>query len=571
MSQSNLENAIIARLEKASDKGDRVVSCCPYHNERSPSFSFYRNGGFQCFGCGKRGSILELARHLGLEGIQPGRQAPHSSLNRRVVYEYHDDSDNLVARVTRIEGDEGKKFLQETKNPETGRWELKRHYPLPLFKLPLLRDAEDGSIVWVVEGEKCVEAITSIGGVATTTAGGSKAFRSADLTGLHYLKKKRVIIIPDNDDPGEAYAECWRVECRKRRIDACVVRLPRARSSKYDVFDHLAEGGTLQELIDIANVAASQSREAMRLSTTLYEAAGRLQGGAKEAEVKREILRLVGASESVTEGAESFSSYQAKLRLAEKKKSGELDERFHFGLPSVDRITHGIVKGSLVILGGSPGRGKTGLSGQLAEHFAQHYGAVHITSAEMTEVELQGRAAVRYFQRPLEHVSYEDILEWAERYREEPIEIHPRSVTLDWLEANLRLWAAMQDKPIFAVVDYLQILDRPANQDDQTFIAQATRRLKKLAMDLQIIIVLLSQLSRNGQDGEAPDMRCFMGSSAIESNADVAMVLWADNKLHVLKNRNGETGATPINFDKARMTFSCVEGILSEGERWIEF
>lgn len=43
------------------DKGNRLAACCPYHSEKTPSFSIYKDGGrWICFGCGKKGTLSDL-------------------------------------------------------------------------------------------------------------------------------------------------------------------------------------------------------------------------------------------------------------------------------------------------------------------------------------------------------------------------------------------------------------------------------------------------------------------------------------------------------------------------------
>lgn len=57
------------------DKGDRFKACCPYHSEKTPSFSIYKEGGnWVCFGCGKKGKLSELLKDLTGESLSFKRQ-----------------------------------------------------------------------------------------------------------------------------------------------------------------------------------------------------------------------------------------------------------------------------------------------------------------------------------------------------------------------------------------------------------------------------------------------------------------------------------------------------------------
>jgi Protein of unknown function (DUF3987) len=73
--------------------------------------------------------------------------------------------------------------------------------PRPLYRRP---DFADAGRVYIVEGEKAADAARSIGLIATTSAHGSK---SADKTDWTPLAGKECVILPDNDKPGEAYAD----------------------------------------------------------------------------------------------------------------------------------------------------------------------------------------------------------------------------------------------------------------------------------------------------------------------------------------------------------------------------
>ncbi|MGZ0168181.1 MAG: DUF3987 domain-containing protein, partial [Planctomycetales bacterium] len=73
--------------------------------------------------------------------------------------------------------------------------------PRPVYRLPSVVDAER---VFVVEGEKCADALVSLDVVATTSSGGSNA---AGRTDWSPLSGKEVCILPDNDGPGHDYAE----------------------------------------------------------------------------------------------------------------------------------------------------------------------------------------------------------------------------------------------------------------------------------------------------------------------------------------------------------------------------
>ncbi|WP_392337179.1 hypothetical protein [Loktanella salsilacus] len=113
---------------------------------------------------------------------------------------YCDDQGNTVLIANRFERGGGDKFFipydvaAETWTALDSR---------PLYRLPELQAANLDRPIIVTEGEKCADALTTLGFIATTTFGGSNAARKTDLTPL---TGRRVIVWPDHDEPGQKYA-----------------------------------------------------------------------------------------------------------------------------------------------------------------------------------------------------------------------------------------------------------------------------------------------------------------------------------------------------------------------------
>lgn len=76
--------------------------------------------------------------------------------------------------------------------------------PRPLYQLRDLLASKPGDRVYIVEGEKSVDAVRACGLLATTSAHGSKSARKTDWTPL---AGRDVVILPDHDEPGEKYAD----------------------------------------------------------------------------------------------------------------------------------------------------------------------------------------------------------------------------------------------------------------------------------------------------------------------------------------------------------------------------
>jgi len=58
-----------------SASSNRHVGCCPFHNEKSPSFTIYPDSGYHCFGCGESGDVIDfVAKMQGLSPMDAARQ-----------------------------------------------------------------------------------------------------------------------------------------------------------------------------------------------------------------------------------------------------------------------------------------------------------------------------------------------------------------------------------------------------------------------------------------------------------------------------------------------------------------
>jgi 5S rRNA maturation endonuclease (ribonuclease M5) len=117
---------------------------------------------------------------------------------------YYDADGQVVGAVVRFDPPDGDKKIRPLRLKD-GHWEVGGiPEPRPLFGLRELLKADPTQRVWVTEGEKCAVKLQSLGLVAVTSASGASAAKQTDWTPL---RGRHVIIAPDNDDPGERYAQ----------------------------------------------------------------------------------------------------------------------------------------------------------------------------------------------------------------------------------------------------------------------------------------------------------------------------------------------------------------------------
>lgn len=154
---------------------------------------------------------------------------PHSA-----KWDYLSAQGDLIACVYRYDTPSGKEFRP---------WDVKarKHRapePRPLYNQPAINNAD---AVILVEGEKCADALTSLGICATTAMNGANA--PVDKTDWSPLQGKHVTIWPDNDEAGKHYADAVIGKLRTLGVSSLSVLIPpEGKPQGWDVADSVAEG-----------------------------------------------------------------------------------------------------------------------------------------------------------------------------------------------------------------------------------------------------------------------------------------------------------------------------------------
>ena len=247
------------------------------------------------------------------------------------------------------------------------------------------------------------------------------------------------------------------------------------------------------------------------------------------------------------------------------------------GYYKLDELTCGLQNGEMIVIAARPSMGKTALACNMAEYMAVEDGRpVMIFSLEMSKEQLAQRflcSRARFNSQKLRRGSISP-QDWthlqmaAGELEKAPILIDD-SAELDVLRLRAkarRMRAAHNIQCVF--VDYLQLmtpLSSRRNESRQVQIAEMSRGLKALARELQIPVVVLSQLNRGpeGREDHRPRMSDLRESGAIEQDADVVMLLHREDYYHrndpeyvptgvteliVAKQRNGPVDTVPLTF-----------------------
>ncbi|MCF7927901.1 MAG: replicative DNA helicase [Spirochaetales bacterium] len=242
------------------------------------------------------------------------------------------------------------------------------------------------------------------------------------------------------------------------------------------------------------------------------------------------------------------------------------------GFDDLDALTSGFQQSEMVILGARPSIGKTALALTMAANIAIRQSIpVGFFTLEMSEQALMQRLlsmearldSNRLRTGLLKQSDFQSILEASGRIYEAPLFIDdtPSMKLLD-LRAQARRMKAQEDLQII-FVDYITLVtaentELPRHEQ----IAETSRSLKALARELQIPIVVLSQLRRE-TEGKRPTLADIRESGSIEQDADVVLFLHRDRsgeddeetspsvietELIVGKQRNGPIGTLKLAF-----------------------
>jgi replicative DNA helicase len=236
------------------------------------------------------------------------------------------------------------------------------------------------------------------------------------------------------------------------------------------------------------------------------------------------------------------------------------------GYTELDKLTSGLQSSELLILAARPSQGKTALALNLMENIAIRGGhPVAMFSLEMSKESLLQRLVASVAQIDAHkfrtgHLSKED---WR-RMTESLGTISAAPLWLDdagsisVLEIGAKARRLKRDKGLsMLIVDYLQLITgrgRFGNRQEE--VSSISRALKGLAKELQIPVLVLSQLSRAPErDERGPQLSDLRESGAIEQDADVVMFIYRphffkagatpeereETELRIAKQRNGPT------------------------------
>jgi replicative DNA helicase len=251
------------------------------------------------------------------------------------------------------------------------------------------------------------------------------------------------------------------------------------------------------------------------------------------------------------------------------------------GLTELDLIITGLQKGQLISIGARPAMGKSALAVCMAENVARQGHGVGIFTLEMLNIDLGYRivssaadiSTRRLKEANLTEMDVDRLILAIKDVSSLPIYLSDRSsLTLSDVRASVRQLKQKVPHLGLIIVDYLQLLDGIEATKWNTAsnaIGKISNGLKKLAVELQIPIIILSQLSRGveARQDKRPICSDLRESGNIEQDCDVVAMLYRDivynentpdidvAEIGIVKNRSGPNGVARVGFNPTRTKF----------------
>lgn len=286
--------------------------------------------------------------------------------------------------------------------------------------------------------------------------------------------------------------------------------------------------------------------------------------------------RKVRVNESMT-FKELISSTVAHIEEISEGGSG-----IKTGLNGIDRQMGGLQPARVMVVAARTGQGKTALTLQISLNMARNGDPVGICSLEMGSAELGMRSIATTCKANIsglykaddmalgmmsEGMRTQGIVDWQ-------IHFNVEQYRLAEIVNQIRVWAR-KDGVKVAVVDHIGLVEVPEATSANERLGMVTRAMKKLAKELNISIILVSQLNRgNDKENRAPKISDLRDSGSIEQDADIILLLhtveaekfvdgekvmdYSHHRFIMGKNRQGAIGdlSEKFHFNGQLQTFT---------------
>ena len=376
-----------------------------------------------------------------------------------------------------------------------------------------------------------------------------------------------ITIVTDRLEKNKTLAQVGNIEYLLEVINS----VPSASNVDYYI-NIVHEKAVLRRLINVSNEIASDS----------YLDNGEVNDILDGAEMK--ILNVVKTRKSSEFHKIQDVIYKAQENLEKLcNQKGEITG-LATGFYKIDKITSGLHENELIIIAARPAMGKTAFALNVATNVAKTTKkAVAIFNLEMNAEQLVTRMFSSLGQVDgnklrsgrLDNNDWTKLSEGISRLADTNIYIDDTpGVSIGDIRSKCRRLAASKEGLALVVIDYLQLISGSSKYtgNRQQEVAEISRSLKTMALELGVPVIALAQLSRavEGRDDKRPLMSDLRESGSIEQDADIVAFLYRDDYYNkearmegnisisefiIAKHRNGPTDTIKLLFKKNTSTF----------------
>jgi replicative DNA helicase len=259
------------------------------------------------------------------------------------------------------------------------------------------------------------------------------------------------------------------------------------------------------------------------------------------------------------------------LDMIEKNMKNKNDYSLYTGMLDLDQLTCGLHNEELTIIGARPGMGKTTFALQIADYIAKKKIPVMFISLEMSEEQIITKliakdTRINSTKMRLGTLTDQEavkVYEAGAELEEKPLYITSNLRTIQQIEVEARKLKNKKNIGLI-IIDYIQLIksSQKFNLREQE-VADITRTLKLLTLELKIPIIGLCQLNRNATRQE-PMLSDLRESGAIEQDADNVIFIYQEEEtdaaapvvtIKLAKQRAGTTGKVNMVFRKVYSEF----------------
>ena len=240
-----------------------------------------------------------------------------------------------------------------------------------------------------------------------------------------------------------------------------------------------------------------------------------------------------------------------------------------------DAMTQGLQRGDLIVLGGRPAMGKTSLGLNMARNVAQSHGLpVCIFGLEMSKEQLTNRLlsmevgieSGRLRTGRLEKKEWSLVSKAIENLGKQSIFVNDkRRLSVKEMIAQCKKISnsnAIQ-KLGLVVIDYVQLMEGLSDESRDEELSRIVLDLKKMATELDVPVVVISQLNRDLEyrENKRPMLSDLRETESLEQHGDIVVMLYRDEyydpeskdrgmaELIFAKHRNGPLGTVKLGFE----------------------